>query len=106
MLLICSYGAPLAQRATYLALLIGPDGTDSYDYIVTNSIDSVKWLKMHSQWRTQCQTLAFVEPIWPMLQNISKTLCNKYTINIVFYYNNYYYKSDPENKCIISVISR
>ena len=40
---IRSYGAPLAQRASYLALhnsLCGPDGTVNYDYIVTNSINS------------------------------------------------------------------
>ena len=77
MFLINSYGAPLAQRDYYLALhssLFGPDGTDNYDYIVTNSINSVNWLKMHSQWCTQCHTLTFVEPIWPMLQNISKTV--------------------------------
>ena len=42
--LISSYGAPLAQRASYLALhssLFGPDGTINYDYIVTNSINSL-----------------------------------------------------------------
>ena len=36
------YGAPLAQRAFYLALhssLFGPDGTANYDYIVINSIN-------------------------------------------------------------------
>ena len=40
--LISSYGAPLAQRASYLALhssLFGPDGAVNYDYIVTNSIN-------------------------------------------------------------------
>ena len=34
--MISSYGAPLAQRASYLALhssLFGPDGTVNYDYI-------------------------------------------------------------------------
>ena len=39
--LISSYGAPLAQRASYLAQhssLFGPDGAGNYDYIVTNSI--------------------------------------------------------------------
>ena len=43
-LLISSYGAPLAQRASYLALhssLFGPDGAVNYDYIVTNSINSL-----------------------------------------------------------------
>ena len=41
--LIRLYGAPLAQRASYLALhssFFGPDGTVNYDYIVTNSINS------------------------------------------------------------------
>ena len=39
-----SYGAPLAQRASYLALhssLSGPDGTVNYDYIINNSINSL-----------------------------------------------------------------
>ena len=42
--LISSYGAPLVQRASYLAQhssLFGPDGTVNYDYIVTNSINSL-----------------------------------------------------------------
>ena len=42
--LISSYDAPLAQRASYLALhssLFGPDGAVNYDYIVTNSINSL-----------------------------------------------------------------
>ena len=42
--LISSYGAPLAQRASYFALhssLFGPDGAVNYDYIVTNSINSL-----------------------------------------------------------------
>ena len=41
---ISSYGAPLAQRASYLAQhssLFVPDGTVNYDYIVTNSINSL-----------------------------------------------------------------
>ena len=42
--LISSYGAPLAQRASYLAqhsYLFEPDGAVNYDYIVTNSINSL-----------------------------------------------------------------
>ena len=42
--LISSYGVLLAQRASYLALhssLFGPDGAVNYDYIVTNSINSL-----------------------------------------------------------------
>ena len=41
---ISSYGTPLAQRASYLALhssLFGLDGTVNYDYIITNSINSL-----------------------------------------------------------------
>ena len=41
--LISSYGARLAQRASYLALrssLFGPAGTVNYDYIITNTIGS------------------------------------------------------------------
>ena len=51
--LISKYGTTLAQRTSYLALhnsLFGTDGT------------------------VNCDILAFVEPIWPMLQNVSKTL--------------------------------
>ena len=42
--LISSYGTSLALRASYLALhssLFGPDGAVNYDYIVTNSINSL-----------------------------------------------------------------
>ena len=42
--LIGSYGAPLAQSASYLALHsshVGPDGTVNYDYIITSSINSL-----------------------------------------------------------------
>ena len=42
--LISSYGAPLAQKPSYLAQqssLFGSDGTDNHDYIVTNSINSL-----------------------------------------------------------------
>ena len=53
--LIRSYGTPLAQRTSYLALhssFFGPDGTVNYDYIVTNSINS-----------PMVHTLTIVEPI-------------------------------------------
>ena len=139
--LISLYGAPLAQRASYLALhssLFGPDGTVNYDYIVTNSINSVNWLKMYSQgcgniepttghfglfslllsWSPyplytvqfhfsghsldlldnvlhdwlfphhcvlpMAHTLTIVEPIWPMLQNVSKTLVYMYDFHTRF----------------------
>ena len=41
MFYISLYGAPLAQRASYNSSLFGPDGTVNYDYIVTNSINSL-----------------------------------------------------------------
>ena len=53
--LIRSYGATLAQRASYLALhssLFGPDGAVNDECIVTNSINSLFWLKVYSQWLT------------------------------------------------------
>ena len=68
---ISSYAAPLALRASYLALhssLFGPDGAVNYDYIVTSSINSINWLKMYFQWHTH--TLTVIEPIWPMFQNL------------------------------------
>ena len=37
--LISSYGAPLAQRASYLALHSSFFGPVNFDYIVTNSIN-------------------------------------------------------------------
>ena len=42
--LISLYGTPLAQSTSYLALhssLFRPDGAVNYDYIVTNSINSL-----------------------------------------------------------------
>ena len=74
--LISLYGASLAQRTSYLALhscLFWPDGTVNYNYIISNCILLfANWLKMYSQWHTH--TLTIVEAIWPMLQNLSKTL--------------------------------
>ena len=66
--LISLYGAPTAQRASYLALqssLFGPDGAVNYDYIVTNSINS---LLIGSRCILNgTHTLTIVEPIWPKL---------------------------------------
>ena len=42
--LINLYGTPLAHGASFLALhsyLFGPDGAVNYDYIITNSINSL-----------------------------------------------------------------
>ena len=71
MFLISSYGAPLAQRASYLALhssLFGTDGTVNYDYIVTNSINCLLI-------GSRCiPNGTHTNHFWPMLQNVSKTL--------------------------------
>ena len=52
--LISSYGTPLAQRVSYLALHSSLWASDAvnYDYIVTNIINCVNWLKLYSQWHT------------------------------------------------------
>ena len=69
--LISLYGAPLAQRASYLALhssLFGP---------VVQLILSVTALTLCYSAQdvfSMAHTLTIVEPIWPMLQNLSKTL--------------------------------
>ena len=63
----------LVQRASYLVLyssLFGPDGAVNYDYIVANSINCL----LIGSRCIHNGTLTIVEPIWPMLQNISKTL--------------------------------
>ena len=78
--LISSYGSPLAQRASYLALhssLFGPDGAVNYDYIITNSINS---LLIGSRCIPNGAHTNHFEPIWPMLQNLSKTLLHTYTM--------------------------
>ena len=79
--LIRSYGTPLAQRAFYLAQqssLFDPDGAVNYDYIVTNSINFLLIGSKCITSGTHSHTLTIVEPIWPMLQNISKTLMYMY----------------------------
>ena len=74
--LISSYGVPLAQRASYVALHSSLFGAVNYDYIVTNSMNS---LLFGSRCIPMAYTLTIVEPIWLMLQNISKTLIYTHT---------------------------
>ena len=73
--LISLYGAPLAQRVSYLALqssLFGPMvQVIMIIIIITNSINS---LLIGSNVFPMSHTLTIVEPIWPMLQNLSKTV--------------------------------
>ena len=68
--LISSYGTPLVQRASYLALHSSLFGTVNYDYIVTNSINSLA-----QDVFPMAHTLTIVEPFWPMLQNYQKLWC-------------------------------
>ena len=53
---------------------------------------SLNWLKMYSQWHIH--TLAIFEPIWPILQNVSKIVMHTYNIyiynsHIIYMYNLY-----------------
>ena len=48
----------------HCTVLFGPDGAVSYDYIVTNSINS---LLMAQDVFSMVHTLYLVEPIWPIL---------------------------------------
>ena len=74
-LIWCTIDPHLAQRAFYLAQNsspFGPDGTVNYDYIiVTNSIKS---LLIESKCIPNGAHITIVEPIWPVLQKLSKTL--------------------------------
>ena len=58
-------------------VLFGPDSAVNYDYIITNSIN-----KLAQGVFPMAHILTIVKPIWPMLQNISKTPVNR-LINIL-----------------------
>ena len=63
-------------------LSLWADGAVNYDYIVTNSINSLLAQNVFPM----AHSLTIVEPIWPMLQKLSKTLMymNQYTVpNII-----------------------
>ena len=63
--------------------LFGPDDTVNYDYIITNTC-SINYLAqdVHVHVFPMVHTLTIVEPIWPMLQNLSKTLVYMYMYNV------------------------
>ena len=68
------YGALLAQRASYLALhssLLGP----VVQLIMI--ISSLTALTLSQDVFHGAHTLTILEPIWPILQNLSKTLISK-----------------------------
>ena len=54
--------------------LFGPDSAVNYDYIVTNNINSL----LPQNVSPMAHTLTIVKPIWPVLQNLSKTLMYMY----------------------------
>ena len=71
--LISLYGAPLAQRASYLALhssLFEPDGAVNYDYIITNSIKSL--LLGSQDVFPMAHTLTIVKPISSCFKSYQK----------------------------------
>ena len=69
--LISSYGTPLAQRAFFIwQFSLWASGAVNYDYIATNSINSLLAQDVFSM----AHTLTIFEPIWSMLQNLSKTM--------------------------------
>ena len=79
--LISLYGAPLPQRASYLALhssLFGPDGAVNYDYIVSNSIN---YLLIGSRCIPNGTHTNHCWANWPMLQNIPNKLSQYLVIN-------------------------
>ena len=95
--LISSYGTPLAQRASYVAhhnSLFGPDGAGNYDYIVTNSINSL----LIGSRCTCISNGAYTNHCWANLAQASKlTLsfkkmffitCIIYMYNIIFIIKN------------------
>ena len=76
-----SYGAPLAQRASYLALhssLSGPDGTVNYDYIINNSINS---LLIGSRW---IPNGAHTNQRWVNLAHTSKHIKN-FNVHVIMF---------------------
>ena len=67
-----SYGTPLAQRASYLALrsLFGPV---AQLIMIILSLTALTLCLLAQDVFPMAHTLTIVEPIWPMFQNLSKT---------------------------------
>ena len=72
--LISLYGAPLAQRASYLALHSSLFGPVVQLITIILSVTSLTLCYSAQDVFSMAHTLIIVEPIWPMHQNLSKTL--------------------------------
>ena len=82
--LISSYGAPLAQRSSYLALHSSLFGPVAQLIMIILSLTVLTLCSLAQDVFPMAHTLTIVEPIWPMLQNISKTLTLLYYVVYVF----------------------
>ena len=72
--LISLYGATLAQRASYLALHSSLFGPVVQLIMIILSVTALTLCYSAQDVFSMAHTLTIVEPIWPMLQNLSKTL--------------------------------
>ena len=77
--LISSYGAPLAQRASYLALHIFLFGPVVQLIMIMLSLTALSLSKLAQDVFSMAHTLTIFEPICPKLQNLSKTLTQTHT---------------------------
>ena len=82
--LISSYGTSLAQRASYLALHISLFGPGAQLILIILSLTALNLCSLAVF--PMAHTLTIVEPIWPMLQNISKTLVCMYVYIHMYMY--------------------
>ena len=72
--LINLYGAPLAQRASYLSLHSSLFGPVVQLIMIILSVTALTLYYLAQDVFSMAHILTIVEPIWPMLQNLSKTL--------------------------------
>ena len=77
--LISSYGAPLAQRASYLALHIFLFGPVMQLIMIMLSLTALSLSELAQDVFSMAHTLTIFEPICPKLQNLSKTLTQTHT---------------------------
>ena len=85
--LISSYGAPLAQKASYLALHSSLFGPVAQLIMIILSLIALTLSSLAQDVFPMVHTLTIFEPIWPKLQNLSKNLIcayvNSYEIILV-----------------------
>ena len=82
--LISSYGVPLAHRASYLALHSSLFGPVAQLIMIILSLTALTLSSLAQDVFSMAQTLTTFEPIWPKLQNLSKTLIHVlYKVHII-----------------------